>query len=119
MSRRPYTVAIAAASNSRAAPSTTVNLFAICAGVKSLLELTLNYVGEFFQEKGLSLAFIADMNVEMKQKLLEIVCAKNKLTQANVCIFLDTEIRHLNLLDGRGLNDGTLFAREIVFVFWR
>lgn len=75
-------------------------------GIKSLLELCLQYVGTYFHEQNLSLACIAELNMEIKQQLLAVVCAKNKLTPANLCIFLDTEIRQLNLTEGRGLNDG-------------
>jgi hypothetical protein len=75
--------------------------------VLSLLQLCLQYVGEHLQE--LSLALLTDMDVEIKQKLIAVVCAKHKLTQANLCLFLDTELRQLNLLEGRTLSEGTCF----------
>jgi len=104
MSRRAFCVPIVSSPNgaiSLPVPSTLSG-----SGIKSLLELCLQYVGTYFQEQNLSLSCIAELNMEIKQQLLAVVCAKNKLTPANLCIFLDTEIRQLNLAEGRGLNDG-------------
>lgn len=113
MSRHPYCVPIASNNhNGNDDDGLVVGLpFASAAaglGVKSLLHMCLQYVGTYFQEKNLSLACIAELNMEIKQQLLEVVCAKNKATAANLCIFLDTELRQLNLLEGRGLNEGEI-----------